>query len=108
MVEQVLTRDEIYQGEELTHAPDLIIEWKAGYCGDPGLSGAGRIVTPSPPNHSSDHWNQSVLLALGAGVCSGELSATLEDIAPTVLHALGVSAPAHLDGKALPLWRSRG
>ncbi len=103
MVDRVFTRDEIYRGEELTHSPDLVVECKVGYCGDGGLSGAGKIVTPSPPNHSSDHWNQSVLLALGAGVRPGELSATLEDIAPTVLHALGVSAPPDLDGKVLPL-----
>ena len=103
MIHRVFTRDEIYRGPEITHSPDLIVEWRAGYCGDAGISGAGKILTPSPPNHSSDHWNQSVLLALGAEVRPGELSATLEDIAPTVLEALGVNVPPDLDGKALPL-----
>jgi bisphosphoglycerate-independent phosphoglycerate mutase (AlkP superfamily) len=79
----------------------LIVEWKLGYSGDAGLAGAGRIVTQSPSNHSSDHWNESALLALGAGVRPGQITARLEDIAPTVLHALGVSAPPDLDGKVL-------
>jgi predicted AlkP superfamily phosphohydrolase/phosphomutase len=107
MVSRVLTRDESYRGEELTHAPDLLVEWKPGYSGDGGLSGAGKIVTPSPPNHSSDHWNQSAMLALGAGVRPGQLRAALVDIAPTVLHALGVSVPAALEGNVLPLSHCR-
>jgi arylsulfatase A-like enzyme len=40
---------------------------------------------------------------LGAGVRPGELSAALEDIVPTVLHALGVAPPVDLDGTILPL-----
>jgi bisphosphoglycerate-independent phosphoglycerate mutase (AlkP superfamily) len=80
-----------------------MVKWKPGYSGDAGLSGASQIVTQSPPNHSSDHWNQSFLLASGEGVRSRELAATLEDIAPTVLRALGVSAPVDFDGKVLPL-----
>lgn len=102
MVERVHAREEIYRGPELAHAPDLIVEWKPGYSGDAGLSGAGRLVSQSPPNHSSDHWNQSALLALGVGVPPGQISARLEDIAPTVLRALGVSPPPDLDGSALP------
>lgn len=102
MVEQVHAREAIYRGEELANAPDLVVEWKPGYSGDAGLSGAGRVITPSPANHSSDHWNQSVLLAHGAKVRRGELTARLEDIAPTVLRALGVSVPPGLDGEPLP------
>jgi hypothetical protein len=34
----------------------------------------------------------------------GEVSARLEDVAPTVLHALGVEPPAGLDGKVLPIF----
>ena len=102
MVERVHAREDIYRGAELAHAPDLIVEWKLGYSGDAGLAGAGRIVTQSPSNHSSDHCNESVLLALGPGVRPGAISGRLEDIAPTVLHALGVSAPPDLDGKVLP------
>jgi predicted AlkP superfamily phosphohydrolase/phosphomutase len=104
VVERVLTRDELYRGEEVTHAPDLIVEWRAGYVGDGGFSGAGKVVAPAPPNLSSDHWNESAFLALGSDVGPGELTAALEDIAPTVLHALGVPIPAGLDGTVLPLW----
>ncbi len=101
MVEKVHRREDIYHGPELSYAPDLVVEWKAGYSGDSGLSGSGRLVTASPPHHSSDHWNASAFLALGPGVTPGEITARLEDVAPTVLHALGQAVPAHLDGKVL-------
>jgi predicted AlkP superfamily phosphohydrolase/phosphomutase len=104
VVERVLTREEIYRGEEVTHAPDLIVTWRAGYAGDGGLSGAGKVVAAAPPNLSSDHWNESAFLALGSDVAPGRLTAALEDVAPTVLQALGVPIPAGLDGHVLPLW----
>jgi predicted AlkP superfamily phosphohydrolase/phosphomutase len=104
VVERVLTRDELYRGQEVTHAPDLSVEWRAGYAGDGGFSAAGKVVAPAPPNLSSDHWNESAFLALGADVGPGELTAALEDVTPTVLHALGVPIPAGLDGAVLPLW----
>jgi predicted AlkP superfamily phosphohydrolase/phosphomutase len=104
MVERVFTRDELYHGEELTDAPDLIVHLREGYSGDSGISGAGRIVSASPPNHSSDHSPRSAFLAFGEGVRPGEVSARLEDVAPTVLHALGVEPPAGLDGKVLPIF----
>ena len=104
MVERVWAREDIYQGEELTNAPDLVLQWKPGYGGDAGLSGSRRLVSPSPPKHSSDHWNESVLLASGVGVRPGEVSATLQDIAPTVLHALGADVPGDLEGGLLPLF----
>jgi predicted AlkP superfamily phosphohydrolase/phosphomutase len=103
VVERVRTRDEVYHGAELTHAPDLLIEWRAGYAGDGGFAGAGQIVTPASPQVSSEHSSESAFLALGAGVRPGELSPALEDVAPTVLHALGVPVPAGLDGAVLPL-----
>lgn len=67
------------------------------------ILGAGKVVAPAPPNLSSDHWNESAFLALGTDIRPGELTATLEDVAPTVLHALGVPIPAGLDGTVLPL-----
>jgi predicted AlkP superfamily phosphohydrolase/phosphomutase len=103
VVDRVLTRDELYRGEEVTHAPDLIVEWRPGYAGDGGFSAAGKVVAAAPPNLSSDHWNESVFLALGSDVAPGQLTAALEDVTPTVLDALGVTKPAGLDGTVLPL-----
>ncbi len=104
IVENVFTREEIYSGEQLTNGPDLVVKFCEGYSGDSGFSGSGKLVTKSPPNHSSDHWNESVFLALGERVRPGEVKARLEDIAPTVLYALGVEVRDDYDGKALPIF----
>jgi len=104
IVENVFTREEIYSGEQLTNGPDLVVKFCEGYSGDSGFSGRGKLVTKSQPNHSSDHWNESVFLALGERVRPGEVKARLEDIAPTVLYALGVEVREDYDGKALPIF----
>ena len=103
VVERVITRDEAYSGPELTNAPDLLVQLREGYSGQSGFSSA-RLVTAAPANHSSDHWEQSFFLALGDGVRPGELSSRLEDVAPTVLHALGQPVPDDYDGRVLPIF----
>jgi len=104
VVERVFTREEIYFGKEVTHAPDLVVKFQEGYSGDGGFSGGGSLVTKSPRNHSSDHCNESVFFALGAGIKPGQVDAGLEDIAPTVLCALDVEVPDDYDGKILPIF----
>jgi len=79
------------------------VQLREGYSGQSGFSSA-RLVTAAPANHSSDHWEQSFFLALGDGVRPGELSSRLEDVAPTVLHALGQPVPDDYDGRVLPIF----
>jgi predicted AlkP superfamily phosphohydrolase/phosphomutase len=104
VVEKVFTREGIYSGKEVTNGPDLVVKFREGYSGDSGFSGGGRLVTKSPDNHSSEHWNESVFLASGAGIKPGQVEACLEDIAPTVLRALNVGIPDDYDGKILPIF----
>ena len=54
--------------------------------------------------HHGDVRLREERIALGPDVVPGRLTAALEDVAPTVLHALGVPIPAGLDGHVLPLW----
>ena len=102
-VKRVLTRAEAYRGAEAGNGPDLLVEWRPGYTGESGFSGR-RTVTASPPALSSDHGNESALLVLGEGVRRGEMSAALQDVAPTVLSALGVPIPPDMEGQVLSLW----
>jgi len=104
VVDRVWAREEIYSGPGITHAPDLIVHLREGYSAESGIAGGGKLVAPGPLNHSSDHWNESMFLALGPGIRAGEVRARLEDVAPTVLHALGVELPPDYDGKVLPIF----
>ncbi len=103
IVDRVREREEIYHGPELRNAPDLVLELADGWATPAGLTGTRRIVEDSPPNHSSEHGNESVFLAWGEGVRRGELVVRLEDIAPTILSELGVEPPPGCDGRVLPL-----
>lgn len=105
LVERVWAREELYSGPELPNAPDLIVECREGYVADSGFRGAGRVVTRSPASHTSDHWHEGFLFAGGAGVKRGEIHGRLEDVAPTVLRALGLEDPG-CDGRPLPIFRS--
>jgi predicted AlkP superfamily phosphohydrolase/phosphomutase len=104
IVKRVYNREDIYHGAELGNAPDIVVKFRKGYTGDSGFSGRGNLVTKSPPNNSSEHFNESVLLAIGKGIKPGEVQSQLEDIAPTVLHALGVEVSSDYDGKVLPIF----
>jgi predicted AlkP superfamily phosphohydrolase/phosphomutase len=104
VIERVWTREEIYSGPRIDLGPDLIPEYREGYSGDAGIAGGGQVVTESPVNHSSDHCTESVFLALGDGVRRGEIEARLEDVAPTVLYAMGVPLASDYDGRVLPIF----
>jgi predicted AlkP superfamily phosphohydrolase/phosphomutase len=104
VVDHVFNRDEIYAGPELVNAPDLVIQLREGYSGDSGFSERRNLMTASPPNLSSEHWNQSVFLALGNGIGRVEVKARMEDIAPTILYALGTELPKECDGRVLPIF----
>ena len=84
--------------------PDLIPQYRPGYTGDSGFAAGGKPVVASPESHSSDHGVESFFLALGEGVRSGEIEARLEDVAPTVMRALGVPPAPDYDGRVLPIF----
>ncbi|MGH7571814.1 MAG: alkaline phosphatase family protein [Gemmatimonadota bacterium] len=104
VVERVWTKEELYRGPESTHAPDLVVQCREGYAANSGFEGRGRIVTPSPPGHSSDHQPVGFFLAGGSGIRSTRMEGRLADVAPTVLQALGVKPPADGDGRVLPIF----
>lgn len=75
--------------------------------GSGGFAEGRKLVTDSPPNHSSDHWRHSVMLASGAGVRAQRRDVNLEDVTPTILRALGVDSAEQLDGRVVDLWAER-
>jgi predicted AlkP superfamily phosphohydrolase/phosphomutase len=88
----------------ITHAPDLVVDFEKGYSGDGGFA-SGSIFQHSPPSHSSDHCNNSILFITGSNIRQGEIRAQMQDIAPTVLAALAVEG-GDMDGQVLPVFAS--
>jgi predicted AlkP superfamily phosphohydrolase/phosphomutase len=100
----VLKREEIYDGPHLASAPDLIL-----IPADPrdiffGLADFGsRQTVDTVYRYSGMHRDRGMLLMMGPQVRPGArvVGAAIKDVAPTVLHAMGVPIPSDMDGRPL-------
>ena len=104
LIGQVLRREEIYSGPYLDQAPDLILRPI-----DPsdiffGLADFGhRNTVDTVYRYSGMHRDYGMLIMNGPGIRAGaEIEgAIIHDVAPTVLHAMGLSVPSDMDGQIL-------
>jgi predicted AlkP superfamily phosphohydrolase/phosphomutase len=119
IVDNVFHRNDIYAGPHADKAPDLLVRWRedipihglslpldssAGR--GTSMQGSGRPFIPGEDYQviSGDHRLNGLLLCRNPGQPpGGRLAhrATIMDVAPTVLYALGVPIPEEMDGKVL-------
>jgi predicted AlkP superfamily phosphohydrolase/phosphomutase len=119
IVEKVLHRRDIYAGPYVDKAPDLLVRWREDIpiCGikiprhanSMQARAIERASTPFVPGEdyriiSGDHRLNGILFyvnpAKSSKGCHLE-NASLVDIAPTVLYALGLPVPDVMDGKVI-------
>lgn len=105
VVEQAYRREDIYSGEQIEHAPDILfIPRRLEYFGFGEYEfGSHRIIQPMARGISGTHRMYGVFTAFGAGARAGSVieGARLVDLAPTILHLVGEPVPAHMDGRVL-------
>jgi predicted AlkP superfamily phosphohydrolase/phosphomutase len=109
VVDQVHRREEIYQGDAVDLAPDLVPE-PAEY-GSNGLRwGYGFEPFPAAPwdfhtveRYAGVHAPDGIFLATGPHITPGPKKNVLHiaDLAPTSLYALGLPVPQAMDGQVL-------
>lgn len=104
LIERVYLREEIYSGPHTARTPDLILQprgWSYMAFGHADF-GSNRLVEPIV-GLSGHHRLEGVILMAGRGVEQGLHleGATILDLAPTILHAMGVAVPNELDGRVL-------
>ena len=97
-------RDELYHGPHAYHAPDLTVvltDWRYRTIGLHDFT-THRVISPAF-GPTGDHRMEGILVASGPAFRTGATprSAELLDIAPTVLHLLGIPVPADMDGRVL-------
>ncbi len=107
VIESVLTADELYAGPQLGRAPDLLVETRDyEYEIITHLTPGGPVPTEMdgdvfpPALRGGTHRAEGMLIASGPGIRAGaEIGdTTLEDMAPTILHLLGLPVPSYMDG----------
>jgi predicted AlkP superfamily phosphohydrolase/phosphomutase len=111
-VTAVFTREMLYAGPFLQNAPDLIL--------DPQRDGAHPAYNNIVPrkfapalfadsgDKSGNHAHTGILLAAGPGIEPGPIAdAHLIDLAPTLLHLMGLAVPRELEGQVLDFARAQ-
>lgn len=99
---EVLRREDVYHGESLQLMPDLIAVPAQEYMISETFRG-NNVVDDAPSMLAGTHRPNGLLVVAGPGIRSGERMAagSIGDLAPTLLHTLGVPVPEHMDGKVL-------
>ena len=96
----VFKKEEIYFGKYIDSAPDLIIQVNDIISGISPSIGYGSIFSNSK---GGSHRINGIFLAHGLNIKKGSeiKDAEIVDIAPTILHIMGVPLPKDTDGKVL-------
>jgi predicted AlkP superfamily phosphohydrolase/phosphomutase len=105
LVEHVYERDELYHGPHAHLAPDLTVvpgDWRYRTIGLHDFT-TNKLIAPAF-GPTGDHRMEGVFVGSGPAFRPGAAlgpDADLTDIAPTVLHLLGVPVPDDMDGRVL-------
>jgi predicted AlkP superfamily phosphohydrolase/phosphomutase len=105
VVETIYRREEIYSGDQLEHAPDIVfMPRRLEYFGFGEYEfGSNQIIEPMKRGISGTHRMNGIFLAYGDNIRPGITleKAHLIDLAPTILYMMGLQPPAHMDGRVL-------
>ena len=104
VVRAVHRREDIYEGDFVEEAPDLILGLEPGYrIGWQSTLGGfpESTITPNMDNWSGDHCSMEDTAGVLVSNVPLRTPAALRDIAPTVLDLLGVPPPLETDGVSL-------
>jgi predicted AlkP superfamily phosphohydrolase/phosphomutase len=104
LLERVCEREELYHGPYAHLAPDLTVvlnDWRYRTIGLHDFT-THKVISPAF-GPTGDHRMEGILIAAGPAFRAGASPrrADLLDIAPTVLHLLGVPVPDDMDGRVL-------
>jgi predicted AlkP superfamily phosphohydrolase/phosphomutase len=104
VVEKVYRREDIYSGPLVEKAPDLVLQsrnWEYMAFGHADFGGS-HIVEPIV-GMSGHHRPDGIVMVSGQGINEGVTlpEASIMDLAPTILYAMGIPIPTDMDGRIL-------
>ncbi len=104
VVEKVYKREDIYSGNYVSDAPDILVTTKEGYILTNMFSQNDDSVSHPPTLlgvKTGDHRPEGVFIASGSGINNVGLLDTISvyDIAPTIFYFMGIPIPSYMDGR---------
>lgn len=104
LIARVLNREEIYHGDLIENTPDLLLlpyDFKYLAFGESEFA-SNKLVGPTL-GHTGHHRLEGIGAVSGPNVQVGAQiqNASLIDLAPTILYALGLPIPPDMDGRVL-------
>ena len=103
IAQKVYRKEEIYSGEYLSEAPDLIIDQTLGTHIRGGIGVGKRDVFEDPRGWKAENKREGIFIAYGPDIKKGERlkKISILDLAPTILHLMGIPIPDDMDGRVL-------
>ncbi|MBN1934026.1 MAG: alkaline phosphatase family protein [Anaerolineae bacterium] len=104
MLERVVRAGQLAPGAHMDEGPDLHVVLDGyRYISCPLFANDGHVLSRQIRGDSGSHRQNGLLIAAGPPICPGAAiqGARIVDLAPTVLHLMGLPAPAEMDGRVL-------
>lgn len=105
VVRDVFKREDLYHGEFVERAPDIIVWCHDMYKEGPLAQGpvVGEVPYDELVQVPGAHDERGIFLAIGPGIARGKTieGATLVDVPPTILNAMELPVPTDMDGRVL-------
>jgi predicted AlkP superfamily phosphohydrolase/phosphomutase len=105
VVESIYRREELYQGDFLEKAPDIVfLPRRLEYFGFGEYEfGSHKIIESMRRGISGTHRMNGIFMAYGAAIQAGSVveNASLYDLAPTILRLMDEPVAEHMDGRVL-------
>lgn len=98
-------REDLFEGPYLDGIPDILLELAMPFMGGSALQ--GELITPVAPAelsaYSATHRPDGMFVFSGPGVRQGHWleGAGIQDLAPTIMHAMGLPVASWMDGQVL-------
>ena len=102
IIQDAYLKEDVYNGEFLDDAPDIVVMWNEGYEIRGYLTLDGKMWDYDY-EWSAHHKRHGIFVAHGPDIKNDvELKGTtIYDLAPTILHMFGVATPCDMDGCVL-------
>ena len=99
----ILRREDIYTGPYVDQAPDLYVEVRSGVFVSNRLKQDPDPFSPKESTWKAHHASEGIFLVAGPSASGGHQldSISIVDLAPTIMHLMGLEIPGDLDGRVI-------